>query len=77
VEISFNIETEHFVEFSLNWFLFIFINIDDIPLLVDLSMFAPNNDVSLFIINSSVDIHKLSPFIDNEWRLVSEELPPS
>ena len=53
VEWSLNKETEVFVKFSLLWFLWIFINIDDVPLLVDLSMFVVDNDVSVLSINST------------------------
>jgi len=47
VEVSLNIETEVFVEFSLSWLSLPFISIDDVPLLVDLSMFSMSNDVSV------------------------------
>jgi hypothetical protein len=53
MEISFDIQTEIFVQFSLSWFTLPLINIDDVPLLVDLSMFVPNNDVSVFLIDST------------------------
>jgi hypothetical protein len=53
VEWSFNIETEVFVEFSFLWIFWILISIDDVPLLVDLSMLVVDNDVSVFSINST------------------------
>jgi hypothetical protein len=37
VEISFDIETEFLIEFTLGGLSFPFINVDDIPLLMDLS----------------------------------------
>jgi hypothetical protein len=56
IEISLNVKTESFIELSLSWFSLPFINIDNIPLLVDLSMFVINLDVSVFSIYSSLDI---------------------
>jgi hypothetical protein len=53
VEWSFNIETEVFVEFSFLWIFWILISIDDVPLLVDLSMLVVDNDVSVFSIKST------------------------
>jgi len=40
-------------------------------------MFVPNKDVSVFIINTSLDVHDLSSLVDKERILVFEELPPS
>ena len=77
VEWSFNIESEIFVQLSLSRFSFPFISVDDIPLLVDLSMFVPDNDVSLLSINSAMYIHNLSFLIYDESSIKSEELPPS
>jgi len=56
VEVSLNIETEVLVEFSLSWVSLPFISIDDVPLLVDLSMFVINNDISVFTILSTRDV---------------------
>ena len=53
VEISLNIETKLLVELSLSWFLFILINIDNLPLLVSFSILVFNNYVSVFIVKSS------------------------
>jgi hypothetical protein len=77
IEWSFNIETELFVEFSLSWFSLPFINIDDIPLLIDSSMSVVNNDVSIFSIYISLDVKYLSFIVPNEMSLESEDLPPS
>jgi hypothetical protein len=52
-EISLNIETEVFVEFSLGWFSWIFIGIDNVPLLVKSAMLLPCDDVSVLIISST------------------------
>jgi hypothetical protein len=59
VEISFNIKAESLVEFSLSWFLPL-ITIDDIELLVDLSMSLPYNNVSVFSINATLNVKDLS-----------------
>jgi hypothetical protein len=53
VEWSFNVETEVFIEFTLLWLIWIFISIDDIPLLVDFSVLAPCKNVSVLSINTS------------------------
>ena len=65
VEISLNIKTESFIELSLSWFSLPFINIDNIPLLVNLTIFSIDLDVSVFSINTSLDIQYLSSFIDD------------
>jgi hypothetical protein len=49
-EISLNIETEVFVEFSLLWLFWHFISIDDIPLLVDTTVLLVDNNVSVLFI---------------------------
>jgi hypothetical protein len=77
VEISLNIQTEFFVELSLLWFIFHVISIDNIPLLVQSSVFVPDNDVSVLLIFVSMDIHNLSFLVDEVIALVSEELEPS
>jgi hypothetical protein len=66
VEWSFNIETEVFVELTLLWLFWVFISVDNIPLLVDLSMFGVNNNVSVFSINSTLNIEDLSFIINDE-----------
>jgi hypothetical protein len=72
VEWSFDVETEHFVKFSLFWLSWVNISVDDIPLLVDSLMFVPDNDVSVLGINSTMDIHGLSSLIDDVSALKSE-----
>jgi hypothetical protein len=62
-ECSFNIETESLVEFTLLWITFPLISIDNIELLVDLSMLFPDNDVSVFSINTTLNVKDLSFFI--------------
>ena len=53
VEISLNIKTELLVELSLSWLLLILVNIDDLPLLVSLSILVFNNNVSVLIVKST------------------------
>ena len=47
VEVSLDIESESVTELSLSWLTLPFISIDNVPLLVDLSVFVMNNDVSV------------------------------
>jgi hypothetical protein len=62
---------------SLSWFLFIFINIDNSPSLMNLSVSLFHDDVSILIVLSSINCNYLSSFICNKTILVSEHLPPS
>jgi hypothetical protein len=57
VEWSLNIETEVFVEFSLLWFALEFIDVDDIPKLVDLSVGPAYNNVLVLRVSVLVDFH--------------------
>jgi len=77
VEWSFNVESEAFIEFALSWLFWIFVNINDVELLVDLAMFVPGNDVLAFSIHSSFNIKYLSLFVDDESTFTSPHLPPS
>jgi len=76
MEVSLNIQTEVLIEISLLEFL-PFINIDDVPLLVDLTMLSMSDDVSVLVIKSTLNIQDLSFLVDNKGTLVPEELPPS
>jgi hypothetical protein len=67
VEVSLNVESELLIEFSFTWLAWIFIFIDDVPFLVDLSVFGPCNDVSVFSINSTMDIKYLTLLVDEMW----------
>jgi hypothetical protein len=53
VEVSFNIETELLVELSFSWLTFIFINVNNSPSLVDLSVLLFNDNVSILIVEAS------------------------
>ena len=66
-----------FVKLSLLWFFWVLVSVDDVELLVELSMFGVNHDVLVFTINTSLDVKDLSSFIHNEGSFKSEELPPS
>jgi hypothetical protein len=77
VEISFNVKTELLVKFTLSWFSFPFISIDNVPLLVNSAVFSIDLNVSIFSINCTLNIQYLSFLIDDEGILVFEELPPS
>jgi hypothetical protein len=77
VEISFDIKTILFIELTLLRLTLPFISIDKVPLLVEFSVLVPDEDVSLFSINVALDIHNLSFLVDEEWRFISEHLPPS
>jgi len=57
MEWSFNIESEVFVEFSLLWFTLIFINIDDVPKLMSLTMGVGYNNVLVFNILALINFH--------------------
>jgi hypothetical protein len=56
IEVSFDNESEIFVEFSLLWFTLPFINVDNVPLLVDSTVLVVNSDVSVFLINISNNV---------------------
>jgi hypothetical protein len=77
IEVSFNIESEISVEFTFDWLIWVLISIDNLPLLVDLSMFVVDLDILVLIIESTSNIHHLSFLINNEFAFQSEELPPS
>jgi hypothetical protein len=40
-------------------------------------MFVVDHDVLVLTIDSSLDIQDFTLLVDDEWSLVSEELPPS
>jgi hypothetical protein len=78
VEWSLDIKVEVFVEFSLSWFLWVFVSIDDIPLLVDSTMSGVHDNVSVFGVNTTWYIHNLVVMpVDEVWWGPSEHLPPS
>jgi hypothetical protein len=72
MEISLNIETEVFIELTLSWFSLPLINIDNIPLLVDLITLVLDFNVSVFLISVAVDSQYFTLFISDKCSLVSE-----
>jgi hypothetical protein len=50
IEITVNIESEIRVDFTLGWFLWILVSIDNFPLLINFSVFVVNLDISVLII---------------------------
>jgi hypothetical protein len=48
VEVSLNVKTEVFIELTLSWFSLPFINVDDVPLLVDFTVLSMDDNVSVF-----------------------------
>jgi hypothetical protein len=77
MEISFNIDSKVWVEFSLLWLFWIFISVDDVPLLVSLSIGFGDLNILVFSIDFTLDLHDLSFIVDNSVSFSSEELPPS
>jgi len=55
VEISFDVETESLIEFSLGWLSLPFINVDDIPLLVKFIGLFVDTDILVFTIKFTND----------------------
>jgi hypothetical protein len=77
VEWSFNIESEFFVEFSLLWLFWIFVNVDDVPLLVKTSILVGNSIVLVFSIKVTLYFNDFTSFISDVGSIILEELPPS
>jgi hypothetical protein len=77
VEISFNNKTEVTVEFTLDWITYPFISIDNIELLVDLSVSVVGNDISVLSVLSTLDIEDLLSLIGNLKSSSIPHLPPS
>jgi len=77
IERSFNIKTEIFAQLSFDWFLFPFILVDDIKQLVHFSMFVMDNDVLVFSVKTTWNIHHFVLFVDDESTISVEHLPPS
>jgi len=78
VEVSLNVKSELLVELTLGWLLLVFINIGNLPSLVDLAILSLQNNVSVFVVKSSINSNDLSFFVGNITIVfVSEHLPPS
>jgi len=80
VEISFNIQSEVWAELTLGWLALPFINVDNVPLLMDLTtLVLVSLNMSSFGISFSLDIHVLV-FVINSidvTTFILEHLPPS
>jgi hypothetical protein len=77
VEIFLNNKSELLVELSLSWFLLVLINIHNLPSLVNFAILVFNDNVSVFIIEPSLNGNDLSFIILDDSIIVSEDLPPS
>jgi hypothetical protein len=77
VEVSLYIKTESFIELSFSWLTLPFINVDNVPLLVNLIVCTVDCDVSVLLINLSLDLNDFAFVILKRSSLVSEDLPPS
>jgi hypothetical protein len=78
VEVSFNVKTELFVEFSFTWLTLPFIYIHNVPLLINSTMGCVDNDVLLLSVNSTLYIENFSVLdVSDESAFFLEELPPS
>jgi len=77
MEIFLDNETELFIHFTLAWFTFPFVNIDDVPLLMKTVVSFLNTDVSVLLVNVSNNFHHFSSLIDDVLIFESEHLPPS
>jgi hypothetical protein len=77
VEVSLNVKTELLVKLSFSWFSLPFVNVYDIPLLVESVVLVLDFNVSVFSINISLDMEYLSFLIAHVDTSVSEHLPPS
>ena len=80
VEISFNIQSEVWAELTLGWLTLPFINVDNVPLLMDLTtLVLICLDMSSLGVSLSLNIHVLV-FVVNSidvTTFILEHLPPS
>jgi len=77
IEWSFNNEAPFWTHFTLLWFRFLFINIHDVPLLIETIVLVPDNDLSVLVIMTTMNIEDLALLVDDISIVVSEHLPPS
>jgi hypothetical protein len=77
VEWSVHFKAEIFVH-SLGYYILDLVSIDDLPSLVGTVVSIPCDDLSSFLISSTMDIKALSVLdIDEVLIFISEDLPPS
>jgi hypothetical protein len=73
MEWSFDVESIFFIEFTLGGFTLPFINIDDVPLLMDLTIFSfVTLDVSSFRISFTLNV-KIFTFLISDVSTFSSE----
>jgi hypothetical protein len=77
VEVFLDNESELFVHFSFAWFSLPLISIDNIPLLVDSIALSVDSNVSVFLVDVTLNLEYLALLVYNSNTLVSEHLPPS
>jgi hypothetical protein len=78
IEWSLDIETEFLVKLTFDWLALPLISIDDIPLLVNgVWLLVVNTDVSVLLIDITLNLQNFA-FLVNDCRvLIFEQLPPS
>jgi hypothetical protein len=78
MEWSFNIETIVFIKFTLLWLSLEVLNIDDVPLLIELVVSSVEAKLLFLIILVLVDLHSIVVLNVDELRVVIlEKLVPS
>jgi len=81
MEWSFDIKSIFFIELTLGWFSLPLVNIDDVPLLMDLTVLGfIALDVSSFRISSTLNVEVLVHILFESSDILSfnsEQLPPS
>jgi len=79
IEIFVDNEAIFSIPFTSGWFSLPVLGVDEIPLLVFLSIEFVHVDISVFSINSSRNIHDMVMLllVSKEWSSPSEELEPS
>jgi hypothetical protein len=65
VEISLNVKSESLIELSFSWLTLPFINVDDVPLLVDSILLLVDSDVSVFSVSSTLNFQYLTSLVDD------------
>jgi hypothetical protein len=77
MEVFFYNESEFLVHFSFSGLTFPFIDVDDVPLLMNAIVSTIDTNVSVFLVNVSYNLHYFASLIDDVVILESEKLPPS
>jgi hypothetical protein len=78
MEWSFNIETIVFIKFTLLWLSLEVLNIDDVPLLIQLVVSSVEAELLFLIILVLVDLHSIVVLnVDELGVVILEKLVPS